>query len=633
MQVISHFLNPPLIPLKCFVIICQLFDFADSNGRSRSRTRTSSKASSASTMSPFSQEDNNQIEEKVEQIKKSKVESIKQFLLNQSNKNLNQQQQQNDVHHQEAQCNCRHHPHLSPGHVQPPQGAPFILHPGPNLIHRRSKSSERLNGARMTLPPNATPSLLPPTAAALIGPFIYFQQPPEVSRFRRRNSSLENLNEMFLNDETSDKPKEDRIVKFKDEVAPEEPVSSSSRGRSRSKKAAKEVVSSSSVTAKETKAVGASILKDSSKVKSELKTSELSTETKPVIKSIKKAKAPLPPPPTPPTMSKSTSLMTSTAPVLQVMEKDKKIDRIETEDIDQNKPSEKEESGYDSDQTLATLSNKDSASEASSLNSPPTEAKKDLMSMHDGLPISNCDSDVEQDLSLESIITQNESRDFRLEIKSQPNSLMPAVISETKFASLDPNLMSNENITSVEVAWLNHNKKDPNLPSETEDEELKALCAVDEAEADKVSITSSVPMDFGESLPPTLTTLMHKQFSLYRLFKEAEAELGVLITKKIQRDRRTSGYVIAYIEPNGLVDKDGRFKVGDELINVNGHSLRGLSMEAARNVLRQLSGHVDIIVARQPQETPASTNAGTRTSTKIVTPHAFRVLFLNVRKL
>ena len=43
------------------------------------------------------------------------------------------------------------------------------------------------------------------------------------------------------------------------------------------------------------------------------------------------------------------------------------------------------------------------------------------------------------------------------------------------------------------------------------------------------------------------------------------------------------------------MDKDGRFKVGDELINVNGHSLRGLSMEAARNVLRQLSGPVDII--------------------------------------
>ena len=69
-------------------------------------------------------------------------------------------------------------------------------------------------------------------------------------------------------------------------------------------------------------------------------------------------------------------------------------------------------------------------------------------------------------------------------------------------------------------------------------------------------------------------------------------------------------YVIAYVEPNGLVDKDGRFKVGDELINVNGNSLRGLSMEAARNVLRQLSGHVDIIVARQPQEANQSANSG-----------------------
>ena len=39
-------------------------------------------------------------------------------------------------------------------------------------------------------------------------------------RLRRRNSSLENLNQIFALDETSDKPKENRIVKFHDE-APE----------------------------------------------------------------------------------------------------------------------------------------------------------------------------------------------------------------------------------------------------------------------------------------------------------------------------------------------------------------------------------------------------------------------------
>ena len=42
-------------------------------------------------------------------------------------------------------------------------------------------------------------------------------------------------------------------------------------------------------------------------------------------------------------------------------------------------------------------------------------------------------------------------------------------------------------------------------------------------------------------------------YRMYRLVKEAGMELGVLITKKLNRDQRTTGYVIAYIEPNGLV--------------------------------------------------------------------------------
>ena len=61
-----------------------------------------------------------------------------------------------------------------------PHHPPYPPHPPPNLLHRRSKSSERLN-ARMTI---ATPpaSLMTPTTAALIGPFIFYQ-PQEVSRW------------------------------------------------------------------------------------------------------------------------------------------------------------------------------------------------------------------------------------------------------------------------------------------------------------------------------------------------------------------------------------------------------------------------------------------------------------------
>ena len=66
---------------------------------------------------------------------------------------------------------------------------------------------------------------------------------------------------------------------------------------------------------------------------------------------------------------------------------------------------------------------------------------------------------------------------------------------------------------------------------------------------------TSLPIDFGESLPPRLTGLVNKQFRMYRLVKEQGMELGVLITKKFNKDKRTTGYIIAYIEPHGLVHR------------------------------------------------------------------------------
>ena len=43
--------------------------------------------------------------------------------------------------------------------------------------------------------------------------------------------------------------------------------------------------------------------------------------------------------------------------------------------------------------------------------------------------------------------------------------------------------------------------------------------------------------------------------------------------------------------------------MNDEIINVNGSTLRGLSMEQARNVLKNTSRNVDIIIARSPDPT------------------------------
>ena len=54
--------------------------------------------------------------------------------------------------------------------------------------------------------------------------------------------------------------------------------------------------------------------------------------------------------------------------------------------------------------------------------------------------------------------------------------------------------------------------------------------------------------------------------------------------------------------------RDGRFQQGDELVNVAGSSLRGVSMEEARRLLRSCSGDVDIILAR-----PATATNGDQT--------------------
>ena len=53
--------------------------------------------------------------------------------------------------------------------------------------------------------------------------------------------------------------------------------------------------------------------------------------------------------------------------------------------------------------------------------------------------------------------------------------------------------------------------------------------------------------------------------------------------------------------------RDGRFQVNDEIINVNGSTLRGLSMDQARHVLKNTADTIDIIIARSPDPVRAKT--------------------------
>ena len=105
------------------------------------------------------------------------------------------------------------------------------------------------------------------------------------------------------------------------------------------------------------------------------------------------------------------------------------------------------------------------------------------------------------------------------------------------------------NVTSVEVSWAAKDnipvREDDEMTSLSEEERKRDRSNVTEenSERDEGSVLScsSIPVDFGDSLPANLTTLVNKRFCLYRLNKPEETELGVLITKKLNRDRRTSG--------------------------------------------------------------------------------------------
>lgn len=88
-----------------------------------------------------------------------------------------------------------------------------------------------------------------------------------------------------------------------------------------------------------------------------------------------------------------------------------------------------------------------------------------------------------------------------------------------------------------------------------------------------------------------------KEFKTVRLLKDDSGELGVFIEKKDPAAKSTN-YVISRIEPGGLVHRDGRLLIGDEIVKVNGKRMRGLPVFEARNILECTSKEVEIIIAR-----------------------------------
>ncbi|XP_043214428.1 uncharacterized protein LOC122377906 [Amphibalanus amphitrite] len=124
------------------------------------------------------------------------------------------------------------------------------------------------------------------------------------------------------------------------------------------------------------------------------------------------------------------------------------------------------------------------------------------------------------------------------------------------------------------------------------------------------------------SLPPNLASITNRQFKLLRLVRQDGEELGVGITGRRNTEHTASGYYIANIEPGSLADRDGRLRIGDEVLNVNGNRLRGVSLEEACAILRDTPPEVDVVIAREarpgagaPVQTPQTPGSPPQTPT------------------
>ncbi|XP_077261132.1 uncharacterized protein LOC143896883 [Temnothorax americanus] len=83
-----------------------------------------------------------------------------------------------------------------------------------------------------------------------------------------------------------------------------------------------------------------------------------------------------------------------------------------------------------------------------------------------------------------------------------------------------------------------------------------------------------------------------------KLLKETSDQcLGIFIAKTAES---SPGYLVAHVVPNGLADKEGTLRIGDEILIVNGKRLRGLSMTEAKKILGSGSGpgDIDIVISR-----------------------------------
>nr|CAD7394349.1 unnamed protein product [Timema cristinae] len=141
----------------------------------------------------------------------------------------------------------------------------------------------------------------------------------------------------------------------------------------------------------------------------------------------------------------------------------------------------------------------------------------------------------------------------------------------------------------------------PELMLELTDKQRRRLISSTNVDSEIVKSAPPLPPHRNEvdALDTTGPTNLRREFKVIRLCRtEPGEELGIFIAKTLLFEQGNPGYVIAHIVPGGIAERDATLQVGDEIVNVNGRRLRGLTMGGAREALGSGLSEVDLVIAR-----------------------------------
>ncbi|ESO87215.1 hypothetical protein LOTGIDRAFT_210615 [Lottia gigantea] len=82
-------------------------------------------------------------------------------------------------------------------------------------------------------------------------------------------------------------------------------------------------------------------------------------------------------------------------------------------------------------------------------------------------------------------------------------------------------------------------------------------------------------------------------------FKKVDRSMGLSIVAAVGENQRERGIYVKSVVPNGAAALDGRLQTGDQLLEVDGRSLVGVSQDTAALLMRETGDRVTLKVAKQ----------------------------------